>query len=359
MVDFGLWISFSNLWISREERMLLPFTTVEFVATALGKQATVPIPTATGNNSAGAAPTPPQIPKAFHPSKERILRRIPHGARPAARQFPQKALLEVATKNDSKSWLKLLAFASTALRLPAKTKTERTSSLASAVKKNLDLYDRDVQFLPSQPPSAKKKRSTDEDLARRVGQKIDDGSVSGAMRVVISTDSIAEITQETLKELRAKHPECPPPLVTPPPADTPSAPPVNPADVFAAIHSFPRGSAAGPDGLRPQHLLDIVGGKIDDHSGQFCESLASVLNLVLQGNVPTDIHPTFFGGKLLALRKKDGGLRPIAVVLTLRRVIAKIVCTKVAERATAILSPVQLGFNVRGGAEAIVHAPRY
>ncbi|XP_055339287.1 uncharacterized protein LOC129588896 [Paramacrobiotus metropolitanus] len=97
---------------------------------------------------------------------------------------------------------------------------------------------------------------------------------------------------------------------------------------------------------------------MDDHSGQFCESLAAVLNVVLEGKVPADIRPAFFGGKLLASRKKDGGLRPIAFGMTLRRVIAKIVCSKVAERAVAVLSPGQVGFNVRGGAEAIVHGTR-
>ncbi|XP_055347987.1 uncharacterized protein LOC129595098 [Paramacrobiotus metropolitanus] len=270
----------------------------------------------------------------------------------------QKLLQQVATKNDSPSWLKLFAFAPTALRLPAKTKSERTSTLATAVKKNLDLFDRDIEIPPLQSAKTKRKRSTDEDIARRVGEKIDDGSVSGAMRIVMSTDSVADITSDTLKELRAKHPEFAPPPVSVLNADTHVAPPVTAADVFAAIRSFPRGSAAGPDGLRPQHLIDIVGGKMDDHSGQFCESLAAVLNVVLEGKVPADIRPAFFGGKLLALRKKDGGLRPIAVGMTLRRVIAKIVCSKVAERAVAVLSPGQVGFNVRGGAEAIVHGTR-
>ncbi|XP_055334990.1 uncharacterized protein LOC129586034 [Paramacrobiotus metropolitanus] len=316
-----------------------------------------------GNNSNGAAPTPPAPPKAapdFRPTKERIMRRIPHGARPTARASLQRTLLRVASQNDSSSWLKLLAFAPNALRLPAKTKSERAVSLATAVKKNLDLFDRDIEIPASPPPpplNPKKKRNSQDDLVRQVGLKIDDGSVSGAMRVISSTDSVAAVNADVLDELRTKHPKCTPPIMAPLDPGS-AAPPISAADVFAAIHSFPRGSAAGPDGLRPQHLLDIVGPKMDVHSSQFCEALASVLNIVVNGKIPSDIRPTFFGGKLIALRKKDGGLRPIAVGLTLRRIVAKIVCTKVADRVTATLCPLQLGFNIRGGAEAIVHGTR-
>ncbi|XP_055340939.1 uncharacterized protein LOC129590009 [Paramacrobiotus metropolitanus] len=103
----------------------------------------------------------------------------------------------------------------------------------------------------------------------------------------------------------------------------------------------------------------MVGSKLDDHSGSLCEAIASMLTLVSQGKIPADIRPIFFGGKLLALRKKDGGLRPIAVGLSLRRLIAKIIFNRIADRATALLTPHQSGFNVRGGAEAIVHATRH
>jgi len=38
----------------------------------------------------------------------------------------------------------------------------------------------------------------------------------------------------------------------------------------------------------------------------------------MTGACPTDIIPIFFGGRLLALNKKSGGIRPIAVGLTLK-----------------------------------------
>ncbi|XP_055349620.1 uncharacterized protein LOC129596295 isoform X2 [Paramacrobiotus metropolitanus] len=166
--------------------------------------------TSTSSRSGGAAPAPP-IAASFHPCKERILRRIPHGARPAVRSSLQKVLQQVATKNDSQSWFKLLSFCPNALRLPEKVISERSASLATAVKRNLALYEQGTDLPPSSPPPSRKQRCSEEDLVRQVGQKIDDGSISGAMRVLLSTDSVAACTPEVLQSLREKHPLCPPP----------------------------------------------------------------------------------------------------------------------------------------------------
>ncbi|XP_055356158.1 uncharacterized protein LOC129601387 [Paramacrobiotus metropolitanus] len=86
------------------------------------------------------------------------------------------------------------------------------------------------------------------------------------MRLILSTDAVATPSPAVLHELREKHPECPPPPTSAPLAPpAAAAPPITAAEVFSAVHTFPRGSAAGPDGLRPQRLLDMVGHKFDDH----------------------------------------------------------------------------------------------
>ena len=54
--------------------------------------------------------------------------------------------------------------------------------------------------------------------------------------------------------------------------------------------------------------------------------------------------------------KHGGGVRPIAVGCTLRRLVAKIACGRVVEDMSCLFSPHQLGFRVRGGIEAAVHA---
>ena len=70
------------------------------------------------------------------------------------------------------------------------------------------------------------------------------------------------------------------------------------------------------------------------------------------------IRPFFFGASLTALTKKEGGIRPIAVGCTLRRLAAKVAGFRVRDKMAALLAPRQLRYGVRGGAEAAVHAAR-
>ena len=65
-----------------------------------------------------------------------------------------------------------------------------------------------------------------------------------------------------------------------------------------------------------------------------------------------------FGANLIALQKKDGGVRPIAVGNSLRRLAAKVASAKVVCEMSDLLAPRQLGFGVKGGAEAAIHAAR-
>ena len=120
--------------------------------------------------------------------------------------------------------------------------------------------------------------------------------------------------------------------------------------------SFLKSSAGGPDGLRPQHLKNML---LDDSSRQFLlPTLASFVQPVLEGRTTLSIRPFFFGANLTALHKKDIGICPIALSCTLRRLVAEIATGKVKEELTSLLAPQQLGFGTKGGAEAAVHADR-
>ena len=61
---------------------------------------------------------------------------------------------------------------------------------------------------------------------------------------------------------------------------------------------------------------------------------------------------------MVALQKKDGGIRPIAVGYTLRRLVAKCVHTHVIKRRSDELQPIQVGVGVSGGAQAAILAMR-
>ena len=70
------------------------------------------------------------------------------------------------------------------------------------------------------------------------------------------------------------------------------------------------------------------------------------------------VREIFFGGRLIAHEKKDGGIRHIAAGYTLRRRAAKCANSHVIKRRSEELQPVQVGAGVPGGAEAAGHAVR-
>ena len=87
-------------------------------------------------------------------------------------------------------------------------------------------------------------------------------------------------------------------------------------------------------------------------------SLSSFISVVLKGDIRSEILPFFFGANLIALQKPGGGVRPIAVGCTLRRLVAKVAGLAVKQDMIDLLSPFQLGFGLPGGAEAAIHAAR-
>jgi len=131
---------------------------------------------------------------------------------------------------------------------------------------------------------------------------------------------------------------------------------VTEAEVLKAVRSFPAGSAGGPDGLRPQHILHLISCPVQGR--ETLTALTGFINLLLKGKCHPAVRPILFGAKLLALQKKSGGLRPIAVGYTWRRIASKCANSFALTRLSSSLQPVQLGVGVHGGCEAAVHATR-
>jgi hypothetical protein len=87
-------------------------------------------------------------------------------------------------------------------------------------------------------------------------------------------------------------------------------------------------------------------------------ALTGFVNLVLEGGCPPSVCPTFFGGRLIAIEKKSGGYRPIAVGYTLRRLVAKCANCFAQSKLREYFQPLQLGVCTSGGCEVAVHATR-
>ncbi|XP_055356452.1 uncharacterized protein LOC129601615, partial [Paramacrobiotus metropolitanus] len=171
-------------------------------------------------------------------------------------------------------------------------------------------------------------------------------------------DALAPMNADTLESLRSKHPPEPQDSDYPPPPEQSHKPSLaTPAEVLKAVLSFPSGSAGGCSDLRPQHLKDLLCGP-GAEEGELCSALTDFVNHVLHNEVPEDIRPFFFGANLIPLAKKDGGIRPIAVGETLRRLVSKVVSQRCSDKMKELCNKVQFGFGIKGGAEAIIHGVR-
>ena len=194
-------------------------------------------------------------------------------------------------------------------------------------------------------------------LAARVSAKLEEGDFKGAVRLASSDDKLAPMNETTFEALQERHPSPhPTSIITPVEEDGQCQAVIVAEEVLQAIRSFPKGSAGGPDGFRSQHLKDMTS---DEASRRILISaLTAFVQLVLECRTPASIRPFFFGANLTAFQKKQGGMRPIAVGCTLRRLVAKVADAKVAKEMGELLVPRQLGYGVKMGAETAVHAAR-
>ena len=121
------------------------------------------------------------------------------------------------------------------------------------------------------------------------------------------------------------------------------------------MHSFAHASAPGPSGLRPDHVRESLS---TAHGDEVLVHLTTVCQLLARGEAPRCLAAHFAGATLHALPKKSGGVRPIAVGETLRRLVGKLLCQAVREDVRAHFWPLQVGVGVPNGAEVAVHATR-
>ena len=144
--------------------------------------------------------------------------------------------------------------------------------------------------------------------------------------------------------MKAKHPVGKDPTI--PTSDV--APRVfSPSEVSAAVKTFQKGSAAGPSGLRPEHLMVALKASPPNRSSRAETQLTRVVNAMAKGQVPGTVSPFLCGARLHAARKKDDGLRPIAVGNLLRRLASKTMVKAIESRVEALLAPHQLAVGVR------------
>jgi hypothetical protein len=188
---------------------------------------------------------------------------------------------------------------------------------------------------------------------RRVKQLVREGRF-GKAASALTSGGVALPSDDVVRALEAKHPVRDQPWVpcTPPP----EASTFDSSEVRKALLSFPNGTAGGSSGCLAQHLKDCLDCRAPQIADSFLSSLRDVINVLSKGLAPTSIARSLAGGKLVALNKKGGGVRPICVGEVLRRLVSKLFCGLYKDEAAGFFSPQQVGVGVSGGSEAILHS---
>jgi hypothetical protein len=302
-------------------------------------------------------------PKFAHPCLNGpAIKWIPRAARQKC-AILLSSLIKAVLQNpqDADVWLKLLQFAPVILSKPARGGQKNLTNVITRRIANFPSTEGGTAKRGGTAAKVRERRNegADSRLARSVSSKLEEGNFKGAVRLICSEDSQAVVTDETVAALRLKHPSAP--------TDRRSVASLSTGttsgqfstcvdDVRKAIFSFPAGSSGGPDGLTPQHLRDLV--STEGENSPLLALITDLVNGLYKGIVPEQVRPVFFGGRLIALAKKDGGLRPIAIGYTLRRLAAKVANTYATRKLSPVFSPLQLGVGSAGGMEAAVHATR-
>lgn len=270
-----------------------------------------------------------------------------------------------AAKNDVFTWLRLMSFPGIVLNSIPKSNTKGTHC-PNIIRQNLTIFSKlnDIPSLLNELLTLlsidlpKKPRSQSEKLIIKIAQrKVGEGDISGAVRVLSSQEGMADCTPENVEKLKEKHPD---ETVQPDTEFRPNSEPFETSadEVINSIKHFPISSSGGIDGLRPRHLKDLISFSCGDASKRLISAVSKLVNVIRAGTICSKLCPVFYGAALIALAKQNGDIRPIAIGLVWRRLAGKIAVFAVREDIAEILAPIQNGFGVKGGSEAIVHAVR-
>ena len=173
---------------------------------------------------------------------------------------------------------------------------DKRHNLSSVIKKRADdVYQNPTISSSSHtangPPPPFHKSNASSSLAARVSSKIEDGNIKAAVRLVCSDDTIAPENQDTLEKLTDKHPSAPTDQKIMQLDCSTTQYHVTEADVLKAIRSFPAGSCGGPDGIRPQHLKDLV--NCTESGSNVVAAITAFVNTFLDGKCHPAVRPYF------------------------------------------------------------------
>ena len=150
-------------------------------------------------------------------------------------------------------------------------------------------------------------------LQQRINSHVAAGSLSKAAKKKLVSSGIHADCPVVAAKLRALHPQARLPLSLPEvPARVPSFD-CEPGEVRATLRSFPVATAPGPTGLRVDHLRECVEAPSSAAVQGLLAALTCFATKAANGELPADFAAFVLCARLLPFKKKDDGVRPIAV----------------------------------------------
>ena len=159
-------------------------------------------------------------------------------------------------------------------------------------------------------------------------------------------DPTSEVVEQ-LKRLHLSAPEHPLPVC---PREAPS-----PSFTSFAVRDYlreraPRGSAPGLSGWTESLLLPLV------EDAHLLLAITSFLEDIANGRIDRASRERLLSCRLIPAKKKDGGVRPIAVSEVFLRAATALSLRLVPPGVLShLLTPIQLGLGSAGGTEAVIH----
>ena len=200
----------------------------------------------------------------------------------------------VANPQSAANWLEVFNWGHIILHQPKRR--GRHHKLSSVIKRRLSAYSAEGGT-PGVSEIVQQHKYSTATLSQALAAKVEYNNVRAAVRMLMSDDSPASPSPESLKALNEKHPAA-------------------------------------------------------------SNALTDFTNLVIAGRCPEAVAPVFFGGRLLALSKKTGGIRLIDIGFTLRRLASKCANSFGTKKLASFFYPHQLRISTPGGFEAAVHSAR-